>query len=100
MYGICFYSSSTQVMHDAKLWHARFGHVNYGSLLLLQKHGKVEHMPHIELPPKYVCEGCVLGKMHKYAFFEDRLVRFVQKLQLIDSDVCGPMQTPSLWKNM
>ena len=61
----------TQPMHDAKLWHARFGHVNYASLLLLQHHGMVEQMPKAERPFKHVCEGCVLGKMHRYAFPKD-----------------------------
>ena len=31
----------TKAIFDAKLWHARFGHLNYGSLLMLQKHNMV-----------------------------------------------------------
>ena len=53
-------------------------------------------MSKVEKPPRHACEGCVLGKMHMYAFPKDGLVRVVRKLQLVHSDVCGPMCTPSL----
>ena len=35
-----------------------------------------------------------------YAFPKDGLVRAVRKLQLVHSDVCGPMRTPSLGNNL
>eukprot|EP00250_Pteridium_aquilinum_P033162 c5267_g1_i1 orf=81-317(+) len=77
-------------MHDIELWHARFGHANYDSLLLLQHHGMVEQMPKVEKPPRHVCEGCVLEKMHMYAFPKDGSVRAVRKLQLVHNKMCGP----------
>jgi hypothetical protein len=42
------------------------------------------------------CDGCALGKMHKYEFPSnpDRKKRDV--LDLVHIDVCGPMQTRSL----
>ena len=67
----CVVETKTQAMHDAELWHARFGHVNYGSLMLLQQHNMVQNMSALENPPKHVCEGCVLGKMHRFAFPKD-----------------------------
>jgi len=92
----CVVSTSTSAMQDAELWHARFGHVNYGSLMALQKLKMVDALPILETPPRHVCEGCILGKMHRQAFKKDGVVRAVRKLQLIHSDVCGPMRTQSL----
>ena len=67
--------TKTQGMKNAELWHARFGHVNYGSLLLLQQHNMVQDMSFLEMPPKHVCEGCVLGKMQRFAFPKDGSAR-------------------------
>ncbi|MCO5604532.1 hypothetical protein L7F22_058699 [Adiantum nelumboides] len=46
------------------------------------------------------CEGCVLGKMHRFAFSQDGSVRGTRKLQLVHNDVCGPMGTPSMGNNL
>ena len=88
--------SDLQAVSDAKLWHARFGHLNFASLLrLLQKSERVCLFPRLEAPPKHVCEGCILGKMQRASFPKDGSMRAERRLQLIHSDVCGPMQTPS-----
>ena len=50
-------------------------------------------------PPKYVCESCALGKMDKRPFPKNAAMRAEKKLQLIHSDVCGPMCTTSLGGN-
>ena len=55
----------------------------------------VSLLPRLEAPPKHVCEGCILGKMQRASFPKDGSVRAEHRLQLIHSDVCGPMQTPS-----
>ena len=100
MYGKCVEDSTCAVMDsqaisDAKLWHARFGHLNFASLLRLQKSEMVSSLPKLEAPVKHVCEGCILGKMQRASFPKDGSVRAERKLQLVHSDVCGPMQTPS-----
>ncbi|MCO5612030.1 hypothetical protein L7F22_066292 [Adiantum nelumboides] len=86
----------TKAISDAKLWHARFGHLNFASLLRLQKSVMVASLPPLEAPVKHVCEGCILGKMQRSKFPQDGSVRATCRLQLVHSDVCGPMQTPSL----
>ena len=85
----------SQAVSDAKLWHARFGHLNFASLLRLQKSEMVSSLPKLEAPSKHVCEGCILGKMQRSSFPKDGSLRSDRKLQLVHSDVCGPMQTPS-----
>ncbi|MCO5554507.1 hypothetical protein L7F22_008036 [Adiantum nelumboides] len=84
---ICIAKTKTQAMQDAELWHARFGHVGYGSLMTLQRHNSVHDLSLLEMPPRHVCEGCVLGKMHRFAFSQDGSVRATRKLQLVHSDV-------------
>ncbi|MCO5551922.1 hypothetical protein L7F22_005429 [Adiantum nelumboides] len=96
----CIAETKTQAMQDAELWHARFGHVGYGSLMTLQRHNMVHDLSLLEMPPRHVCEGCVLGKMHRFAFSQDGSVRATQKLQLVHSDVCGPMRTPSVGNSL
>ncbi|MCO5563862.1 hypothetical protein L7F22_017512 [Adiantum nelumboides] len=96
----CIAKTKTQAMQDVELWHARFGHVGYGSLMTLQRHDMVHDLSLLEMPPRHVCEGCVLGKMHRFAFSQDGSVRATRKLQLVHSDVCGPMRTPSVGNSL
>ncbi|MCO5575721.1 hypothetical protein L7F22_029524 [Adiantum nelumboides] len=96
----CIAETKTQAMQDAELWHARFGHVGYGSLMTLQRHNMVHDLSLLEMPPRHVCEGCVLGKMHRFAFSQDGSVRVTQKLQLVHKDVCGPMRMPFVGNNL
>ncbi|MCO5609060.1 hypothetical protein L7F22_063281 [Adiantum nelumboides] len=96
----CIAETKTQAMQDAELWHARFGHVGYGSLMTLQRHNMVHDLSLLEMPPRHVCEGCVLGKMHRFAFSQDGSVRATRKLQLVHSDVCGPMRMPSVGNSL
>ena len=60
----------------------------------------VASFPLLEAPSKHVCEGCILGKMQRSSFPKDGSVWATRKLQLIHSDVCGPMQTPSFGNNL
>ncbi|MCO5577358.1 hypothetical protein L7F22_031187 [Adiantum nelumboides] len=96
----CIAETKTQAMQDAELSHARFGHVGYGSLMTLQRHNMVHDLSLLEMPPRHVCEGCVLRKMHRFAFSQDGSVRATRKLQLVRSDVCGPMRTPSVGNSL
>ena len=96
-YSACAIQDS-QAISDAKIWHARFGHLNFASLLRLQKSEMVSSLPKLEAPRKHVYEGCILGKMQRSSFPKYGSVRATQKLQLVHSDVCGPMQTRSLGK--
>ena len=41
------------------------------------------------------CEGCLAGKMCRKPFPTVGGIRSTRKLQLVHSDVCGPMQTQS-----
>ena len=74
------------------LWHAIFGHLNYGILRLLKKNG-VTGLPTIPRKLKQ-CDACILGK-HSKQPFHDSQIRAHRKIELIYSDLCGPMPVSS-----
>ncbi|KAI5344111.1 hypothetical protein L3X38_011988 [Prunus dulcis] len=80
------------VDHSTDLWHRRFGHLNMSSLKLLKEQDMVVGLPEIK-EDRQVCEGCVLGKQSREAFPREAISRASTPLELIHSDICGPMQT-------
>ncbi|CAN6561320.1 unnamed protein product [Malus baccata var. baccata] len=57
----------TNVQDDAKMWHKRFGHLNFRSLKLLQCQRMVLELPEIQ-DSSDVCQWWVLGKQHRESF--------------------------------
>ena len=47
---------------------------------------------------KDVCEGCALGKHSRASFPRGKAWKASYPLQLVHSNIYGPMQTPSLGK--
>lgn len=90
----------TPSMAETELWHACFGHLNFNRFLYLQKHNMVVGLPTLGSIEKHACEGCILGKMHCASFPKDGSVHATQKLQLVHTDVCGPVKTPSFGKHV
>ena len=69
-------------------WHARYGHINYDSLLLLKKNS-VFGFPTI--PKKLLqCDACILGK-HSKQTFHDTNYRACRELEMIHSYLCDTM---------
>ena len=54
----------------------------------------VRGMPNIDRQDQ-VCEGCALGKHHRDSFPIGKAWRASSPLQLVHSDLCGPMNTTS-----
>jgi hypothetical protein len=75
----------------SELWHRRLGHLHYKALPDLQD--MVCGMPSISLSKNEICMGCMLGKNIKKAFpSSDNRAQGI--LDLVHSDVCGPMSSP------
>jgi hypothetical protein len=55
----------------------------------------VTGVPHISIEHQYVCIGCALGKFTK-ASFPSSDTRSAGILDLVHTDVCGPMTQKSL----
>lgn len=77
------------------VWHQRYGHLNDQSIKALHK-GLVKGLDISGSMDKSFCEGCALGKHSKRPFASGEATRASELLELIHSDVCGPMQTSSL----
>ena len=88
-------SAACEKNAEADLWHQRLGHLNEQQLNDLVRQNLVKESIPTSLS---FCEGCVEGKMHKKPFNSVGEIRSKRKLQLVHSDVCGPMQTESLGK--
>ena len=80
---------------DMDLWHQRLGHLCEQQIKCMVEKKLASG---IKLPKScalHFCEGCVEGKMHRGAFHTVG-VRSLKRLQLVHSDVCGPMPAESL----
>ena len=42
------------------------------------------------------CEACMQGKCHRKPHYSLKSIKSKEKLQLVHTDICGPMQTQSL----
>jgi hypothetical protein len=85
------------LLHDtirlSELWHMRLAHIHYRALPALGK--MVTSFPEILIQHKGVCRGCALGNNVKGSFLSSEN-RSKEILDLIHSDVCGPMTFASL----
>ena len=81
------------VMNPCELWHRRFSHRNYRALPSLSD--MVTGMPPIKFIHDGVCKGCALGKNVKKPYSSSSR-RSKRILDLIHSDLCGPMTAPSM----
>ena len=78
---------------DAYLWHLRLGHINSNRIQRLVKDGLLEPLNFNEFP---VCESCLEGKVTKRPF-NAKGYRAKDLLELVHSDVCGPMSPNKRW---
>jgi hypothetical protein len=89
--------SSVFVAHSddlSKLWHEQFGHLNYCSLQQLCNQQMVTGLPLVSCRDG-VCVGCVLGKHHQDSFDKHASWHASGPLQLVHSDLSGPLSSPS-----
>jgi hypothetical protein len=78
------------------LWHQRLGHLGVQNVKLLQSKNLVVGVDlgdACELP---FCEGCVAGKLHRLPFPRGESTRASTLLEIVHSDLCGPMRSESL----
>ena len=75
------------VSSNAYLWNLRLGHINLNRIGRLVKSGLLNQLEDNSLPS---CESCLEGKMTKRSFSGKGLKAKVL-LELVHSDLCGPM---------
>ena len=102
LYELDVVHSNKSKVHSAyastlSLWHKRMAHVNTRGIASMVKN-KVVHGVEIENGEKTdVCSACILGKCHRQPIPRVRTSgRASERLALVHSDVCGPIEAPSL----
>ena len=87
-------SATHQSMEN--LWHRRFGHLSQRSLMTLKKDGLVRGFDYDTSQVIDFCESCIGGKIHRNPFPKSGRERAREPLELVHSDVCGKISSPSL----
>ena len=82
---------------QSKLWHERFGHLNYRYLQQLSNKDMVIGLPQVKYS-EGVCTGCEVGKHPEEKFDKGKSWRATVVLELVHSDVAGPFLVPSFGK--
>lgn len=82
----------------SNLWHKRLMHVNYGSLMKIASNDLVESFPAIVKTDK-LCQVCQFGKQSRKSFSKEKRWKASLKLELVHTNICGPMKTFSLNKS-
>ena len=78
---------------NVKLWHKRLSHISEKGLKILTKKN---HLPDPKSTPLKRCPHCLAGKQTRVTFKSSQHSRKPNVLELVYSDVCGPMKTKSL----
>lgn len=79
---------------NLKLWHERLGHINVKTLKELVKKDLVNGVDFTD-EENFFCEACAYGKQQRGQFQKGKHEKAAVG-ELIHSDVCGPMSTPSV----
>jgi hypothetical protein len=88
----------THVDNSSRLWHERFGHLNFKYKQQLSKKGIVVRLPDTHFS-EGVCEGCILGKHPQEKLEKRKDHKASSPLDLIHSDLMGPFSHPSIDKS-
>ena len=90
-------SSQVALNSSLQLWHERLAHVNVSGIKSMVTRGVVKG---IEVVPDTIvddtCVGCVLGKSHRTPIPKASSSRATKLMELVHSDVCGPIEVQSL----
>ena len=81
---------------ELEKWHNRYGHLNEKDLKKLISKDMVKGVSLDSFAKMPFCEICVLGKQSATPFPQVSLTKSDKLLELVHSDVCGPMRTRSI----
>ena len=87
---------ASKEINGMDLWHQRLGHVNGQRLQDIVQKKLGTPMRFSKASKLLFCEGCVKEKMNRAMFKPVGEIHSTRKLQLVHSDVCGPMPRESI----
>ncbi|CAM8959850.1 unnamed protein product [Rhodiola kirilowii] len=85
----------TEIKDSTWLWHLRYGHLHFNGLQTLYQKKMVTGLPQIKPPSNKVCEDCCVGKQHREPFLKGKAWSARAQLELVHSDICGPISPES-----
>ena len=85
----------THANNTNNIWHEIFGNLNFKYIQQLQNDKMVEGLPLIQTSDG-VCPGFLVGKLPEKRYEVGKETRDASTLDLIHSDVSGPMPTTSI----
>ena len=89
------YVDKTRRNETADLWHMRLSHVSYSKLDMMMKKSMLKGLPQLEVRTDSICAGCQYGKAHHLPYEESKF-KAKEPLELIHSDVLGPITQASI----
>lgn len=89
------YVNKTRRNETADLWHMRLGHVSYHKLSMMMQKSMLKGLPQLDVRTDTVCAGCQYGKAHQLPYEESKF-KAKEPLELIHSDVFGPVKQSSI----
>uniref|UniRef100_A0A2N9JB62 Integrase catalytic domain-containing protein n=1 Tax=Fagus sylvatica TaxID=28930 RepID=A0A2N9JB62_FAGSY len=89
------YVDRTRKNETTDLWHMRLGHVSYSKLSIMVKKSMLKGLPQLDVRTDTVCAGCQYGKAHQLPYKESKF-KAKEPLELVHSDVFGPVKQPSI----
>lgn len=78
------------------LWHTRLGHLHENKLNYLSSDPSLYQHPVPKLGQLSFCEACAKGKLKQTPYSHVSSYRASDLLELVRTDLCGPVSTPSL----
>jgi len=87
--------SDVAAVASLQLWHERLGHVNVAGVEHMTKNKDIDGFKCSSMAFKDVCEPCVYGKAAMTPMASAGAGRVTKRLQLVHSDLGGPMSEPS-----
>lgn len=77
------------------LWHKRLGHISFENLGKISSKKAIRDIPHISKPINSICASCQKGKQTRTTFKAKEHYTH-SPLELVHTDLCGPMRTQSI----
>jgi len=77
---------------EASLWHQRLSHISEKGLNCLAKKDMLPGLKNVDLEK---CSHCMVGKQTRVSFKKHPPSRKFELLELVYSDVCGPLKVKS-----
>lgn len=90
---------SEELKSNLELWHMRLGHLNSGDLQFLKRNEMVHGLPKLT-GDKLECPTCIKAKQTKEPFPKKCNKSTTEVLDMIHTDLCGPMRVESARKKL